>query len=134
MRRIIPIAFSAAMLVVYGCGQLRPGVRSYDIEYSESSTIDKDHKLIFSDVLEDSRCPDGVQCPAPGVAVVAFEAVQDFRDTVRFNLTFNTDAATDTVVFDEYRIQLMEVMPVPEVSSAPDPEDYEVRVLVEKLP
>ena len=122
-------------ITVMSCGQLRPGVRSYDIEVTDDITYDKDHRLTFVEVLEDSRCPVGAACVAPGEAVISFEAVRNGDDVVDFNLRFG-DAVTnrDTTIFDEYRIELLEVLPIPEVGNQPDPEDYEIRVVVEKLP
>lgn len=123
-------------LFIMSCGPLRPGVRSYDIEVTDDITFDKDHRLTFIEVLEDSRCPVGVACVSPGQALVSFEVVRNGDDVIDLSLGFSSDPSIvrDTVVFDEYHIELLEVLPVPVEGSQPKPDDYNIRVLVEKLP
>ena len=134
MNRVLLLAITIALV---SCGSLRPGiVRSYDLEFSDSVTFDKDHKLTFNEVLEDSRCPVDVQCITAGQALLEFEAARNGDDIITFNLGFSADISVnrDTILYDEYRIELLEVLPMPEEGFQPKAESYKIRVVVEKIP
>ena len=122
-------------LIIGACNKQTPGLNTYDMPFSDRITFDKDKRLIFSDLLEDNRCPMGVQCIVPGQAIVEFTGICN-ADTVRFALHNGVEVsgARDTMIFDEYRIELLQVLPLPVVGIEVEEEDYECRVLVEKLP
>ena len=87
MNRVLLLAITITLV---SCGSLRPGiVRSYDLEFSDSVTFDKDHKLTFNEILEDSRCPVDVQCITAGQALLEFEAARNGDDIITFNLGFS---------------------------------------------
>jgi len=125
--------FAFALLVA--CGKQTPGLDTYDIPYQEKVTFDKDKKLLFSDVLFDNRCPIDVACITGGEVIVEFQALEN-TDTMTFSLHLGPDATgpTDTVILVDYHIELLEVYPLPLAGVEVEKDDYECRVLIEKVP
>ena len=121
--------------MAFSCGKQNPGVDTYDIEYSKRVTFDKDKKLRFADVVADNRCPIDAACITGGEVIIDFQGICN-ADTVAFRLHFGPDASgpTDTLIFEEYHVELLEVLPLPLVGVELEDEDYECRVLVEKVP
>ncbi|RLD19517.1 MAG: hypothetical protein DRI69_08215 [Bacteroidetes bacterium] len=134
MRDNLAYILVALSLTFFACQKMQVGVNTYDIEYSESITFDQNKKLIFVDVISDSRCPVNVDCVWPGEATIALQAICTPGDTINFELSFGeigTDHR-DTTIFDIYRVELLEVLPLTEEGVELEKEDYSIRVLVEK--
>jgi hypothetical protein len=121
-------------LTILACNKTRLGVNTYDIEYSKSATFDKDKKLIFVDLIGDSRCPTGVNCVWPGEATLALQAICVPADTTYFELTFGDGVSDhrDTTIFEIYKVEILEVIPYPVFGVELEKEDYSIRVLIEK--
>jgi hypothetical protein len=110
------------------------GVNTYDIDYSESVTFDQNKKLTFVDVVTDSRCPIDVDCVWPGEATIALQAICKPADTINFELSFGEigEDHRDTTIFQIYRVEILEVLPLREEGIELEKEDYSIRVLIEK--
>ena len=135
MRYFTCLGILALVLVATAsCGKLRPGFNTYDIEYSGKVTFDRDNQIYFRDVA-DSRCPIGAACIEPGEAVISFEALESGRDTIQFDLHLGIDPSgpIDTVIFDKYRIELLDVIPEPVAGEEFIKENYLARFLVDKF-
>ncbi|NJB87240.1 hypothetical protein GGR26_003020 [Lewinella marina] len=76
----------------------------------------------FVKVLEDSRCPRGVQCIQAGRAVVS---VQVLRDGALTEDTVTIDG--NAITTDQGPLQLLELEPYPD-ASVPDPGPYRLKV------
>lgn len=124
-----------ALVAFLACGKQTPGFDTYDIDYQEKVTFDKDKRLLFADVLFDNRCPIDAVCVVAGEAIVEFQAIEN-SDTITFALHrgVETTGITDTVIFGEYHVELIEVFPFPLAGVEVEKEEYECRVLVEKVP
>lgn len=124
-----------AVFAIAACSKQTPGLDTYDISYSDRINFDKDKRLSFSDVISDNRCPMDAVCITDGEAVIAFQGICN-ADTIPFTLHFGVAASgpSDTLIFEEYRVQLLEVLPLQLVGVEVEKEDYECRVLVEKVP
>ena len=134
MRYNVAYVLVTFMMIFLACNKMPIGVNTYDIDYSESVTFDQNKKLTFVDVVADSRCPIDVDCVWPGAAVIALRAICSPLDTIDFQLTFGIDdeAGRDTTIFDIYRVEILEVMPLREEGVDLEKEDYSIRVLIEK--
>lgn len=124
----------ALSLTIFACSKMSVGVNTYDIGFSESVTFDQNKKLTFVDVVTDSRCPIDVDCVWPGEVTIALQAICKPADTINFELSFGeigTDHR-DTTIFDIYRVEILEVLPIREEGVELEKGDYTVRVLVEK--
>lgn len=91
--------------------------------------------LAFDSVLEDSRCPTGVQCIWAGRAVVRITAMGTYTRPQQFLLS--TDSLPDkgyvkTVVFNGYRIQLQALTPYPSKEPPAEKSLYRLQVSVAK--
>ena len=128
------ILASIFILSLAACLPKVPGFDTYDIDYGDKVTVDNDVEVRFKDLLEDSRCPDGVSCIWPGEAIVLFEAVNE-SDTIRFPLHLGVEPTglTDTLIFEEYNVELLRVDPEPVQGVEREKEDYSCRVVVEKI-
>ncbi len=137
MRLTFPVVlgFFATMILLGSCSKQSPGLNTYDVSYSDRVSFDKDKRLRFSDVISDNRCPVDAMCITAGEAIIEFQGICN-GDTIPFNLHLGGAASgpSDTLIFEEYRVELLEVLPLPAVGTELEKEDYECRVLVEKLP
>jgi len=124
----------ALCLAMFACSKARIGVNTYDIEYSKSVTFDQNKKLTFLDVISDSRCPIDAECVWAGEATIALRAICAPSDTIDFELRFGDgfNDKRDTTIFDIYKVELLEVLPLTEVEVELEKEDYSIRVLIEK--
>ena len=83
--------------------------------------------LKFDAVQNDSRCPIDATCISAGNAAVQFlltsgDSIQSFL--------LNTDMApVDSVAFG-YRVELLELLPLPSASKTLDPKEYSAKVKV----
>ena len=134
MRSIILLAFIVAIGTI-ACAKMRPGFNTYDAVYNNAIIFDNDHTLTMTGVVEDSRCPIGIQCTWAGQAVIGFRAIANNADTVEFDLYLGDEITgpRDTVLYDEYLIQLWHVAPARELDQELTDEDYTCRVLVQKM-
>lgn len=86
----------------------------------------------FSEVIEDSRCPKGVECIWAGRAKVKIE-VSDSGMTVDHQfLTFGEDAENIIFQIDGYRVRGMTLTPYPSSDDGGE-RDYSLLVIKEKL-
>lgn len=135
VRIAISTGFLVILVALVACSKQSPGLDTYDISYADRVNFDKDKRLEFSDVISDNRCPVDATCITAGEAIIAFQGICN-GDTIPFNLHFGGAASgpSDTLIFDEYSLELLEVLPVPVAGTEMEKEDYECRVLVRKLP
>jgi len=134
MRYNLTYSILALCLVVFSCSKTQIGVNTYDIDYGNSASFDKDKMITFVDVVGDSRCPIGVDCIWFGEATISLRAVCAPGDTTNFELTFGDgiNDHRDTTIFEIYRVELLDVTPYPQFGVELEKEDYSIRVLIEK--
>ena len=125
--------YSFCLMTLVSCNKLPPGFNTYDIQYADRITFDKDMRVYFRDV-KDLRCPPEEDCQADEVKVT-FEAIREQRDTIRFDLHLGTitSGPSDTIIFDKYRFEILDVMPLPWIAPEFIKEDYNTRFLVDKF-
>jgi hypothetical protein len=104
---------------------------AFDIRIGETAYIaDTRLSIRLDSVPEDSRCPSDVQCPWAGNARVAL-TLRDGpnTDAASVNSTLEPRAVTRW----DYRIELMDVRPVPVSGQPISPTQYVIRLLVSRV-
>ncbi len=87
-----------------------------------------DYEIIFSEVLEDSRCPADVTCVWEGRASIKL----DVKNKETQSLILTTIGQT-SVFFDSYKINLVEIVPYPVSTKTLPHEEYSVTLDISKM-
>lgn len=82
-------------------------------------------RLTFVEVVNDSRCPEGVDCIRAGEAVVAVELASGNQQEVAIAADFRT---AQRIVTGDIVINILGLTPYPREGSASTPEDYRLQV------
>lgn len=106
---------------------------STEIRYQQVyNNEDYDFSLKVDTVLNDSRCPKNAVCVWEGDAGVLFDLVFSDSRHYKFSLHTNTTFKTDTTV-ENIKFTLLELQPYPMLNAIIKPEDYVVKILMEKI-
>ncbi len=90
---------------------------------TKQKTVTKDKLTVkFVSVIEDSRCPIGVDCIWAGNAKVQIKVIN--RKGVSKTFELNTNLAPQTVKFEGYEIKLGALTPHPKADTPTDPNGY----------
>lgn len=81
--------------------------------------------------VEDSRCPEGVDCVWAGDAKVKIKVTNNKGKSQTFELHTNLDPKA--IKFDKYEIKLGEVTPRPATNIRIDPNGYTAQIIITKL-
>ena len=87
-------------------------------------------EITFNKVIEDSRCPKGVECVWAGNGKV--EISIHFPGEDPRIMEINTNLEPKEVMAGKYRIRILELQPYPEKDQQIPPEDYRIKLIVEK--
>ncbi len=101
---------------------IRPGQK---VDVRESGL-----EITFSRVIEDSRCPKGVECVWAGNGKV--ELSIHFPGEKERVQELNTNLEPKDIMAGEYKIRLVELQPYPEKSQENLQEKYRLKLIVEK--
>lgn len=86
----------------------------------------KDSSIEFLDIVNDSRCPKGVQCVTEGFATLSF-----IYSTPTSAETFNLNTSDSSVAeFNDIKIGLMSFEPLPSEGNILSPEEFTARLVV----
>ncbi|MDR8391851.1 hypothetical protein NC796_11900 [Aliifodinibius sp. S!AR15-10] len=98
----------------------------FELAFNQKVTIpSEDIEIEFSDVLEDSRCPEGAACFWAGNA----EIVAVFNDN---EIHLNTYLEPKKVDLSGYNIALISLVPYPKINQEIKKEEYTATLLVTK--
>ncbi len=102
------------------------------ISVNYQKTVTKDNlTLKFVSVIEDSRCPVGVNCIWAGNAKVQIEISSKKGISQTFEL--NTDLQPQIVAFDGFEIKLQNLTPHPKAETTTNPNSYTSVFAIRKL-
>ena len=130
-------------MVVYSCNsvaQTESTERSTDptgnhqiiIKFGQMDRVAAENlSVIFVAVLEDSRCPEGVQCVWAGNARIALTVVKTGHTASSLELNTNDRFAVEAQYL-EYVIKLIDLKPYPKEGVQIKKQDYTVIVTVRK--
>jgi hypothetical protein len=142
--RRVRAAIILASVLLAGCDaapSALPDVPPHRLGETFIATRQKDEMLeggfgvAVLDVLEDSRCPKTVTCVWQGAAVVRLSMIDGSgqRDPRWIALATSPDARR-SFVYEGYRVELVDVMPYPDVPKKIEPYEYRVSLRVTRAP
>lgn len=86
--------------------------------------------ITFNRVIEDSRCPKGVECVWAGNGKV--EISINFPREESGIKEINTNLEPKEIMAGKYKIRLLELQPYPEKNQQIPPEKYRIKLIVEE--
>jgi hypothetical protein len=99
-----------------------------EIPLGETRLLDEERLAIsFVRVMEDSRCPAGVQCVTAGNAIVGL--ILHERGEATRPVTLNTHTQPRTVSHEGYVVSVVDLVPLP-TAGGPEPDNYVIRLHV----
>ena len=102
------------------------------INYQDSLTINDKLSLKFSNVTEDSRCPEGAQCIWEGRITIVLEVIENGEKTGELSLSNNPRDEMQVQGINEYTITLIDVKPYPKIDNPFNKTDYVATINVSK--
>jgi hypothetical protein len=91
--------------------------------------------VAFLDVMEDSRCPQNVTCVWQGAATVRLSMIaKSGQKEPQWMDLATAPEPKRSVLYEGYRVELIDVMPYPEGATKPAPVDYQVSLRVTRVP
>jgi hypothetical protein len=107
---------------------------SFQLKHNQTAIIESEELTIqFTDVVEDSRCPVGVECVWPGQARIELEIKQ--KDEEPDKITLISLAGQDELAVrqvNNYFIRLLKVEPPRQKDVELKPSDYNITLLVSR--
>ena len=92
--------------------------------------LENNYSLTWDSILNDSRCPIGVECIWEGNAEVQF--ILKMRRHLHFIVLNTYESYTNDTVIDNINFRLVELTPLQEVPGNIDQKDWVVKIKVEK--
>jgi hypothetical protein len=112
----------------YMCTDQLDTNRSFTVQMDQSILFDG-YEIVFSEILEDSRCPADALCVWEGRVSIGI----DVKNKEGIQNIILTSADKTTAYFDSYEINLVNVLPYPFSSKTITPEEYYVTVSISKV-
>lgn len=95
----------------------------FDVQFNHTALIQEiNTSITFQSVLQDSRCPKGVQCIAAGNAKIEILVREGQKEPVSIQL--NTADGAGEAQFGNYLIQLVDLKPYPSANQQSKSEEY----------
>jgi hypothetical protein len=129
------IIFMIMLFAVSGFAQ----TKSKNVKLSKEFALNASQKAViksnklnieFVKVLEDSRCPVGVDCVWAGNAKVQIKISKGKAAAQTFEM--NTGLAPKTITFDGYKIELLTLNPAPNTDTEMAKRKYTASFIVKK--
>ena len=114
---------------------IAPASINYDLEnaftlgYLQTGTEEASGLSVqFIELVEDTRCPNGVECVSAGWVIIRIKIADSIT------LTLGTDSPdSESITFNNYKITLIDVTPYPEYDQTYTNEDYQIQLLIEEI-
>jgi hypothetical protein len=105
--------------------------QEFDLKINQEATIEGEGLAVtFESVLEDSRCPEGVDCIWSGNAKIKIRSSKQKQTPVTIEL--NTDAGPKSSSYLNYEIRLVGLKPNPKPNEAVRPQEYKAALIIAK--
>ncbi|MEX0608339.1 MAG: hypothetical protein WD016_12500 [Balneolaceae bacterium] len=130
MKRIL---YLSGIIVLFTSCQLNDSstvtsLENHEIELKFGEQVfiqEKGLTVLFSDLIEESRCPESVMCAWAGNAEVAIQINSD-------DIRLNSYKDPNKVSISGYEIELISVTPYPKDTGGIQKEEYVVKLMVSK--
>jgi hypothetical protein len=111
-------------------GVIRLG-QEFELQINQEAMIEGEGlAVVFESVLEDSRCPEGVDCIWSGNAKIKVRLSKHKQTPATIEL--NTDVETKISSYLNYEIRLIALKPRPKADKAVRPDEYKATLIVTK--
>jgi hypothetical protein len=104
--------------------------KQFSLNYNSSAKFEDGSRLVFADLLSESRCPDGALCAWEGEAkiLVSVEPTDTIRIqaemTIRGFATASSSTGHDTLMVDSFAIILLQLDPYPQIDQTEPKQHY----------
>ncbi len=111
---------------------------SFALNFGLSEILEDGSRAEFSDLIGESRCPDGALCTWPGEAKILVTIGSDSHpaesSVVRIGgyITSVSSTGHDTTDIGPYRVVLLQLDPYPQIDTAEPKQHYVARLSVVK--
>lgn len=98
---------------------------------------DKEMNITFKRVIEDSRCPEGMQCVWAGVLAVEVEIMGTYTRPQTFTLAttnLSEKNLTKTIQFNGYTITIASFSPDKKVNASAEPKILGLKIVKDNMP
>jgi hypothetical protein len=125
------LTYLLLLLVVSSCQNITSSVdpqlgEEFQLRVGEQASLDNGNfHITFEEVLEDSRCPEGVTCVWAGNARIALVLNES-------EANLNTYLEPQEITRSGYLVKLISVSPYPVYEQVIDREDYSAKLVVIK--
>jgi hypothetical protein len=105
--------------------------QEFELKINQEAAIEGEGlAVIFESVLEDSRCPEGVDCIWSGNAKVRIRSTKQKQTPATIEL--NTDIESKSSSYLSYEIRLVALKPRPKADKPVQPDEYRATLIVAK--
>jgi hypothetical protein len=122
MKKLLILCTCLLMLAACAQGpQQEDFPQTIELQPKAATKVSSDLSIRFNTVLEDSRCPTGVQCPWEGNAEILLELTGGSPETVHLN---TGGMFPRTEMYNGYSITLQDLKPYPAQGTQIDESRY----------
>lgn len=139
--KMISLLLSAAIVLAHaaGCGKesissdIQMGER-FDLAFGQSKYFDKgDFKIYFSQIMEDSRCPEGATCVWAGQVRMKMVFQEKGKDIASTEAKYQDGKSKmNTFLHNGYAIEIMSVSPKSKTDRNIPVEEYSIGLKISK--
>ncbi len=131
MRNVLfALMFAASSVACQSTSGSDP-LTTFDLRAGEVVTVETGKLVVsFTQVSQDSRCPDGVQCVWAGDATVHLVANPGQSNSASADLHTNTQGGPAQISINGYTVSLVSLSPYPKNGQQINPGDYVATVRV----
>ena len=105
--------------------------QEFDLKINQEAMIEGEAlAVVFESVLEDSRCPEGVDCIWSGNAKIRLRSVKQKQTPAAVEL--NTHVGSKSSSYLNYEISLVALKPRPKADKPIQPNEYRATLIVTK--
>jgi hypothetical protein len=105
--------------------------QEFDLKINQEAVIEGEGlAVVFESVLEDSRCPEGVDCIWSGNAKIRIRSSEQKHKPARIEL--NTDVGPKSSSYLDYEIKLVALKPRPKADKPVQPNEYKATLIITK--
>ena len=134
LKPISPMLIFCFFSFVAGAQEAEITVYSAKTYLGESFNF-KDKKIVFKEVLEDSRCPDDVTCIWAGEAKILVEIVEGNKSLGTKIISLRSNAVTNapglaSFFNEDVKIKFLSLSPYPKTSRKIKASDYQLKLKI----
>ncbi|CAN5650116.1 hypothetical protein BH24ACI3_BH24ACI3_02340 [soil metagenome] len=132
-KRILSITIFAGLILVSALEMTAQSTNLVSVRLGgDEKVAESGHTITFIELVEDSRCPEGVDCIQAGKAVIRVKVAADGREPQC--ITLETAETESKVEVHGYWIRLISLDPYPKADAETPRESYIAKISIERKP